>query len=100
MILEYKAGMVIQFTEGSYSDYRLSGNVVTLKDINLIDLAKKYWDECKETIKYNWCGKEKTSTRIPHTSPDFSAWLIMKEYVFPANIEEVHLGEDFDLHKR
>ena len=87
-VLKFSEGVAIQFTEGCYSDFQLAGAFVTIKAVDLVALGKQYI--ARYAGKQSW-GR-----------PGFAAWLIVEGYVFPAQIQEIHIddGYDFDLHLR
>ena len=79
--LVFPAGRAIQFTSGEYSDFGNRAAVVTIKECDLRALA----DEFKATLT-NGNSWEHLSGFVP--------WLITNGHVFPADIQEVHLGSD------
>lgn len=73
-------GHVIVFTEGEYSDYRLSGFIVAAEDIDIIALSKEF-----------------TSSRKDYNISDFPSWLISKGYGLPIAYREIHIGSYGEL---
>jgi hypothetical protein len=86
--LIYPMGSILIFSTGEYSDYGLSGFVVTLKECDLRKLAAEYRDNYEPEDKWDKPRPE-----------GFAGWLIAKGYAMPVEASEVHLGSygDFDL---
>jgi hypothetical protein len=84
--LIYRAGSVILFTKGSYSDFETSGLVVAIKECNLPLLAQEFARAYEPDPERHW----------QHAIPtEFPAWLIVNGYAMPVDVSEVHLG-DYD----
>lgn len=82
--MELKAGHIIVFSEGEYSDYGYRGSYVCLQDVSheeLVSLA-----EDVKSIGERW-GQVDT----------FEAECIKKGWLAIINIREIHLGSYGDL---
>jgi hypothetical protein len=84
-LLFYTRGSVLVFTTGAYSDFRLSGFLVAIRDLDLKALAKEF------------VADEKASTEelLNRGRPDdFASWLVAKGHAMPVDAAEIHLGDD------
>lgn len=77
----YKVAMgeIINFSYGEYSDYSYCGNVVFLKDCDLVEVKNLYKKFIIESKGY------------PDTS-GFVTWMVSKEYCVQISCREIHLG--------
>lgn len=78
---QYKAGTIIQFTNGEYSDFGNLAMVKALHDLDLPALVQRFVAE--------YPSKDEWDTAEPH---GFAAWLIVQGSVEAFDREEVHLG--------
>lgn len=76
-----KAGEVINFSQGCYSDYGYCGNVVIRKDFDLMNAKEEFKIFCKDLDEWNICASE------------FVTWMVTNLYVAPMESREIHLGE-------
>ena len=84
---KFPKGTVIEFTAGQYSDFRGIGILVTVNDVDLVDLGEEY--KAEFVPEYEW---EKPS------DTGFPAWLVAKGHAMPVQSHIVHCGYDnFEL---
>jgi len=79
--LIYPAGTAIAFETGEYSDFGYIGHVVTLKELRLFDKIQEY--------KKQYVGMNEYDTPDPES---FLGWLTATGFVFPADVQTVHIG--------
>ncbi len=75
--LKFNAGEVIVLTIGEYSDFGISGFLVSIKPFDMAECAQEFAK-----------GKERYSTSIS----DLITWLVVNEYAIPVTYRETHLG--------
>lgn len=83
---QYKAGTALALSEGDYSSYGYISHVVTTKDCDIPSLM--------EAFKAQYVPKDEWDKPDPDK---FVAWLVVNEHVFPASVQEVHLGSYGEL---
>lgn len=80
-----KAGEVIAFSKGRYSDYGVCCYVVFRKDCDIEQLAKEWGREQRDNgAKNEWY--------FP-SGEEFFAWLVINEYAVDFTIREIHIGD-------
>lgn len=77
----HKAGTIVLFSNGEYSDYDYCGHVVTQHDCDFSALVEEFKAQYKPKAHYD--------TPEPGT---FVAWLCAKQHVVEINCTEIHLG--------
>ena len=80
-----KAGTLIVFSQGEYSDYSLMGHFVVLKDMEKEDLDKASEEERKKEVY-----KQSTVVVIAN--------LITEGYLLEVHCREIHLGDYGRIH--
>lgn len=76
-IMKYEPGTILLCESGAYSDFGYCGGLVTLKQIDMKELAAKF-------------RVEKEKERI---NPDtFVAWLVAMQYCAPLECSTIYLG--------
>lgn len=85
--LKFVRGSALIFTSGEYSDFGLSGVLVTIKDCDLPALAKEY-------VAQEWAAiKERGGDDWDKPGPDgFAGWLCANGHAMAAEAQCVHLG--------
>ena len=81
-MITHKAGELIGLSWGAYSDYRFNGLYRVLKDIDLGNCAKRYYD----AIPVNEYDTKEAS------DSGFGSWLIANKIVSEIDYDEVHCG--------
>lgn len=86
--LDLKAGELIVFSEGEYSDYGYQGAFVVLKDAKSDDLLAMAREiQAKEDEELDWARK-----------PDIFVSAVIREgYLAAIDLREIHLGAYGDL---
>ena len=79
--LQYERGTLIGFEVGEYSDFRFTGMLVSLTDLDIPALARKYRNKINPKQK-------------PHNDEvsGFLAWLVAGGYAAPVDYSTIHLG--------
>lgn len=99
-ILSYKAGSVLLFSQGEYSDFSVCGEVVIIKDCELPELVRTYeqqWYDKSEEWERQWNSPEKDG---------LAGWMIANGWAMPLEASIVHLGNyssfapEFDIPNR
>jgi hypothetical protein len=81
-VLVFPAGSTIMFTSGEYSDFRMCGCFVTLKECDLKALMREFM--LTAPIE-KW-------SRTPEPN-NFGSWLCAQGHAFTADIQTVHVGD-------
>lgn len=100
---EIKAGTLIEFTSGEYSDFRLDGAFVALQDI-----SPEAWEDAKDDAQSRYKANDRAqdewtaASGVPYPqslSPQecFVAEVIRRGYLLALTVREIHLGSYFNL---
>ena len=76
--LKVKKGEIILFSSGQYSDYSYCGEIIFIKDCDLVDFVQK-----------NFIGKNRFEG---YCETDLASCLVANEYALPLQSREIHLG--------
>lgn len=83
-ILKFPKGSIIVFTEGCYSDYGMCGYLVSMADLDLIELAAQFRKE--------FVADKETPWRDVAEPSDFPSWLVSQGLAMPVDYSIVHMG--------
>ena len=83
-MMTHKAGELFALSSGEYSDYRFNGLYRALKDLDLVELARGYYEQC---LPSNWNQGEKEAD-----DAGWGAWLIANGYAEEVPYDEIHCG--------
>jgi hypothetical protein len=78
---KYPMGMIVNFTEGEYSDFGNVGLVVTLRDCDMATLVAEFLALHEPVTNYGGPG-----------GCAFVAWLVANQHCAPVDCNELHLG--------
>ena len=83
-VINIKAGRLLQFSEGEYSDYGIGGTFVALRDLTTGDIA-----DCASIAAMNRYAGYKPSDAA---KSGVKAELIRQGFLLEVDCEEIHLG--------
>lgn len=82
--MKIKAGTVLVFDHGEYSDYSFSGPFRVLKDFDQADVAEKFRDDWRSQPREEWNDTP--------SETDFIAWMNKNGYVEDMPSHQWHIG--------
>ena len=91
--LYLKAGMLVHFSHGEYSDYSLRGSYVALADVTQDDAV----NIANEVIAKSKSAEEKEGWYDGDVQTDFETALISKGFLLAVQSTEHHIGSYGDL---
>lgn len=80
---KFPRGTMLAFESGEYSDFQCLGMLVTLRDLDLRELAQRMVGEELET--------REEGDRLGYKG--FMGWLVSQGYAAPVDYSTVHLGD-------
>ena len=83
-----KAGQMVMFATGSYSDYRVNSVVVVRKPFDLAKQLDRFVKDVLKTGEYQY----------PEANSDtFIGWLCANDFIASVACSEIHIGGTYDI---
>ena len=79
-----KAGSLVTFSSGEYSDYGYRGTYVALQDVS--------FEEMMEVVEFVKSKAEKEDPDYPNAQPLFEPELIRRGWLLSVPMHEIHIG--------
>lgn len=86
---QYGLGSLISFEFGEYSDFRLNGILVALRDLDIPCLVHEYIKSRVEAVR---AGDLPDYEQV-NDPEGFMAWLVANQYAAPIEYSTLHFGQ-------